>query len=413
MRPNNKGFISIISLLLMLIGLLVTFAITDLAIGQLVSADKMANNAIALSLAEAGVEYTLAQLRQSSTYPGTNADINLDQGTFHTTVTSTGTDSYKIVSTGKLPDGTTKIVEVNITTTGTPSLASGAIVSNGGAVLNGNVTIQTYPTNQHYAHVYANGNINAYGNVSIDGGLYAGGMVNLYGNSYYREKKDGASQIQFPTAADINAKDADWKSRSQQGTTYMNEGISLSGNQSITYNTPLYINGNVKLSGNSELSFVTPLYVKGDVTLSGNSQVTFNGSGVVYIDGNIELTGNQAIYNGAILVVKGKITQTGNSLYKSTGDMGTCGMVSLSTDPTAAIKCTGNGWNNPMGLIYAPLGGITFVGNSDIRAALVAGSTNANAVTMTGNSSVSYPIALQNNILLPKTLSVAAWLQRM
>lgn len=387
---NERGFISVICLLLVLLAVLIGCAIATQSITQLRQARITADRNTALSIAEAGAEYTIAKIRQSATYSGTGGHIAFGDGTFNTVVTSSTGGSFKIVSTGALPNATSRIVEIELTKSGSSTMPGGAIVSNGGAKLTGNSTLKTSPLNQHVAHVYANQDIQSVGNTNVDGGLYAAGTVTTTGNTTCLERVNGAPQVQFPTEEEIQAQNDAWKAQAQQGT-WMG-GISSTGNQHLTYASPLYIDGNI--------------------TLIGNSWITFTGSGTVYVNGNVTLTGNQQLINGGTLVVKGTIQQTGNSKYSATGDLGTCGLVSLSNNATQAIQCTGNGDSSPMGLIYAPRGGIKFTGNSSVYGGVVAGSTSSQAVTCVGNGSINYPPALANNELLPKTYSVATWLER-
>jgi hypothetical protein len=88
-------------------------------------------------------------------------------------------------------------------------------------------------------------------------------------------------------------------------------------------------------------------------------------------------------------------------------------MVSLSNDSNAAIKVSGQGQAVMMGLIYAPRGGIQLSGQGDLFGALVAGSSTANSVSLTGQGGVLYPAGLISaSTVLPQALGVASWLER-
>ncbi|MHB0913812.1 MAG: DUF7305 domain-containing protein [Armatimonadota bacterium] len=388
---SNKGSISMATMILMLAAVMVSLAVSSKSVDELRRATKIGDGAIALSLAEAGVDYTVAKLRETSGYSGTGGSIDFAEGSFSTTVTQIGGGKKRITSVGSLDSGTSCTVEVILNSSGASMFPDGAVVSNGGVHFGGQGSTETIPSGEPEAHVYANDDIQCNGQADIDGGLYAVGSITTTGHSDYTESVSGAPQVEFPDDATVDAMEDDWRDQALAGSS--RGGISLASSQTLTITAPCYVAGNISLSSKSKL--------------------TITGSGPVYVTGNVSVSGQAQLINGTNLVVAGTVSQSGQSVYKVTGDLGTCALISLSTNSTQAIQVTGQANDVQMGVVYAMKGGIKLSGQGTVWGAIIAAGTSSTSIQTTGQATIKYPRDLiSGHTLLPKKSGIESWLER-
>ena len=373
---GNSGLALTAVLVLLSVAMLAIFTLANLSITAVQLTARGQSRAIALSLAEAGIDNTVDQIRLSRTYNGTQGTpIALDGGSFQTSVSSVSgtTNLLDITSVGTTTNGRTCEVRARVNYSGL-SIGEGAMISNGDINVNGSVSVQTSPANQHNANLLANGSINvADPATDIDGALMAVGTVSKPAGVTYTDVQSGAAPIAFPSTETIAEMNAAWLADAHAG------GDTILAGGSITLK-------------NGTTTFTGPRYIKGDMVLSGSAIVIFSGGSPVYIDGSITMSGKTKITNSSNLIVSGTISQSGSSssgypTYDTNGTLPS--LISLSTDLTKAITLTGN-TNSQYAMVYAVNGGITVTGSSNLRGTLVAGGVGA-SITSSGNYTHTYP----------------------
>ena len=385
-NSHNRGSVSMLCLFLMLMAMVISMSVTTQTLDELRRSKKLADGATALSLAEAGVEYSLVKLRQSGSYTGTGGNMSFDGGTFNTTI-MTVNGKKLIRSVGTLNTGHAKTVDVTLSANGEVIFPDGAMIAKGEIQLSGQADTDTDPSTKHVAHVRSNGDISCSGQASIDGGIYAGGTVSTSGQPTCVEKVSGAPQMEFPDSATITSMQQKWKSDAQAGQTVF--GIKLSGKKTSTYATPLYVNG--------------------DVDLSGQTKLVFSGPGPIYITGSVKVSGGCEVENSATMVAEETIDFSGQGVYRINGGMGTCALVSLSTDSNSAIKMSGQADDIQTGIVYAVNGGIQLSGQGRVYGAIIA----ATDIKSSGQAHIDYPADLiKNSTALPRKLRPDSWLEK-
>jgi hypothetical protein len=207
------------------------------------------------------------------------------------------------------------------------------------------------------------------------------------------------------------------------GSTTYGNGITLNGNNNVTFNPGAYQSGGsgnaITFAGNDTITFNSGNYTLcGPLAISGNSTLTLS-PGLYY--GGINITGNAAItFNpGTYIIAGGGLSVTGNSTLSGQGvtfyltsGSGGYGPVDITGNSTinlsaptsgslegilffqdrsipagsAASTLIGNASSTFNGALYFPTTGLTYAGNS-----AVSGYTFiiANTITMTGNSAAN------------------------
>ena len=363
-------------LVLLSVAMLAIITLANLSITSVRLTARGQSRAIALSLAEAGVDNTVDQIRRSRAYKGTQGTpIALDGGAFQTTVSSvTGTTNLlDITSVGTTTSGRTCEVRARVNYSGL-SVGHGAMISNGNINVDGSVLVQTSPANLHTAHLLANGNITvADPAATIDGALIAGGTVSKPASVTYTDVQSGAPPIAFPTPETIAEMNANWLADAHAGGDTILSGGSLKLTKGTT-------------------TFTGPRYIKGDIVLTSSAAMVIDGTSPVYVDGNISMSSRTRLTNRCNLIVSGTVTQTGNAAsgYPTYDTIaGTQpALISLSSNLTSAVTLTGNA-NTQYAMVYAVNGGISVSGNADLKGTLIAGGVGA-SITSSGNYTHTY-----------------------
>lgn len=363
------------------------------------------DRATALSLAEAGIDDTVDQLRLSSAYTGTGASpvtlyedaaSTIPSGTFATTVTpvSGEPNQVDVLSTGTTPNGRTRQVQARVDM-GPADLSGGAFVSNGDIVINGSVLVQTSPIGQHNATARANGDITVTGSSArIDGTVAASGSVSM--NPIVSSQGEGvtnAARMEFPSPSTISA----WQSRlitqAQAGGTF----------------TAALLKTSISLAPGRSLAVTGPRYITGNLALTSGETLTLLGPGPFYFSGDISFTGTAKLINATEMYVGGRFIQSGGT-YAAAITTPAPMLVSFSNDLDDAIRMRGNSINDNFSVVYAVNGGIDMSGTTAVTGILKAGGKGA-TINVSGNYLHTYPATNEPNIALPSSPRVLNWME--
>lgn len=380
--------------------ILIFLTLTNLSITSLRLTANGRDKAISLSLAEAGVDNAVDEIRLNNSYSGTGGAVTLTDtsgvsaGTYNVQVTAINENLLDVYATGITPNGKVRDVRARVALSGL-TIGDGAMLSNGDINVNGSVLVQTEPLNQRNAHLRANRNITGVGSASVDGRVAAAGTVSLGASvistdTLYPAGQSGAARIAFPTEDTIATWKTQWIADAQAGGT-------ISG-----------ITGTATITG--------PKYIDGDITMNGGDTLTITGSGPIYVNGNVKMSGNSTIFNTSNFIVSGTFTQVGTTLGDPVylADPKTVhtppALISLSTDLNTAIRLTGTSTNNQYSVIYAVNGGIDVQGNVQVRGSLIAGGVGA-TITASGNYTHTYPQNAVTGIKFANAPAVTSWIE--
>lgn len=377
---------------------MMTFMIlTNLAIGSIRLTINGRDKAISLSMAEAGIDDSVDQLRLNNSYAGTAGLLAVGEGTFDVNVVTVNQNLRDVYSTGITSNGKRRNVRARVNLTGL-AFGDGAMISNGDIAINGSVLVQTVPSNQRNAHVRANGSVSVVGATSVDGRIAAAGTVSMpYGSSsdsLYPYGQSGAARIPFPTKAVIKQWKQQWIANAQAGGTI--GGINRT---SATITGPKYING--------------------DIILTSGDTVTINGTGPIYVNGSVTMRGSSKLINSSHLIVAGTFEQVGatvtdpyDPVYEADGSLTSTppALIALSSNITQAVRLTGTATNNQFSVIYAVNGGIDVQGNVNVRGSLVAGGKGA-TITASGNYTHDYPKNAATSVRFANLPAVTSWIE--
>jgi len=304
---NNKGFFLISSymavVLLLVLGNIFFLSTTS----HLKRADNERRNLQTFYLAEAGIDYALAQLKQDPQTAGNTNDFlytinDARTGDYSVAWANTSGTEWKITSTGmiKKPDSTiTRQRKIEMVVNYIPPPSNGtfddAIYTSGDISITGN----SYTVNGDVTYAGSDGvqhEENITGNYTNDPSIDPStnfDVVSLkatsiaQGNYWNQDRIDSDSTINFPnnfyyegtTPAIVFIDVPDYQ---MNGTYFNNSGfwiingnVTVSG--SITIDGGLYIIGDFTLSGGgSEINIDGAIIAKGNVSMSGGRIITYN-----------------------------------------------------------------------------------------------------------------------------------------
>jgi hypothetical protein len=386
------GSVSVLVLVLVTFAILSVTALSGLSLSMMRMAARGQTKVITLTLAEAGIDYTIFALRSDIAYSGATTAISLYEdpptnskrlGTFTTAVTDIDTNTKKILSIGTSNNETRRVVAlVNINGM---QLGSAAIVSNGPVAITGGATIDATAdasgVDLHNADVMANGNISMGGGSSVDGRLFATGTVP--GSGSFLSSQGGAPAISFPDFAAKNTMRTNWINQSR-ATNQIIDDDDISDGMTIT----------------------APAYIDGDIDLDNRDDLTLSGSGVIYVNGRVQVGNGATLTNGVTLVVRDNFDVKG-AYSVTAGVTPTPTVVAFSTDPDRAIDMNGGGTAAGHGVMYAINGGVTLTGGAEFTGALIAGGTGG--VKCAGGYTHHFPSNMASGIYLPGKPTVRSW----
>lgn len=381
---RQRGVVTVATLVIATATLTITAALLTVTTSQLRQTQKQDDRLRAVLLAESGIDLALTHLKTDAAYEGTGASpvalyktpgaVASSLGAVSVSVTSAGTNLYRINATGTNPNGTSAsvlaIIEGAKASIGDVSLSRYALLAKGNISIGGTPDIKTLPLNQHNADTHSNGNVSMNGNPSTDGSVTTVGTQSYAGiPSTYGARTTGAAAIQFPTDSTLNTWESDWKSAAQAGATY-NAASLLPGS-------------------NSKAKISTPCYIDGDLSMGSQQRLTITGTGTCYINGSVSITGQGALINSALLVIKNGLTQTGNGYSANP----------LAGKKMATVVCLNNGFElrgtgANAGIVYAARGPVTVAGNTTFTGALVSGV----GIDAQGNYTQYFPSGMASHI---------------
>jgi hypothetical protein len=343
------------------------------------------DKAISLSLAEAGIDDTVDQLRLNKAYKGTSSPATLYEDALNTRPLGTFTvkvlpvpgraDLVDVYSVGRTTNNKERAVRARVSFPEF-TFSDGAMLSNGNITINGPVGVGTLPLNGGNAHVCANGAITLAGAALVDGRVAAAGSLNrqslITTDALFPAGQSGAAPIAFPTRAETDGWKTRWIADAQRGTAY----------------------GAINGTPGAGMKIIGPAYIDGDIRLSGGHTLEISGSGPVYVNGSVVMTGAATLKNASTLIVRGRFEQSASSgapVYEADPALAPTppALIALASDPARAIRLTAGAANNPYSLIYAANGGIEIAAQGLVRGSLVAGGTGA-AITASGNGLHAY-----------------------
>lgn len=347
-------------------------------------------NAVALYLAEAGIDYAIweidfggADFGDWGGSPATEATKTInnfqdDDGNIY------GDISISVYNFGQ------EIVAVR--STGTFSSITGPQSSR---------TVQVF-LKKHRIHTHAiltEDNITMSGNAKTDSYDSANGP---YGGSNMADNGDIVTNSGADPAVSMsgNAVVNGDANTGADGVIKLTGNADVNGDQSHTadeYMPPVEVTmphptGPLSLSGNASMPLPEGTYSYTAINLSGNSILTISGKVIIYVSGSISNSGNSQIIvepNSKLTVYfGGNLSISGNGVWNKTQDPSELSF--LGTDTASNVSLTGNG--NFHGTVYAPSADISVSGNGQNFGA-VAGKT----VNVSGNGNIHYDEQLKND----------------
>lgn len=321
-----------------------------------------------LSLAEAGVDQAISQLKTNSSYTGETT--NLSSGDFTVTISDIDSSHKRIESKGCYPSATNckSSRTVRVVATTTPSSSSIAFHY---AIQGGTGGINVTGSSEIEGNLYSNGNINFSGSSSVTGDAAAHGTVNP--NPY--SGLSGIITIGAPIIPLPSVNTEIWK-------TYATNGGTITGN----YSAP---------SGTTDLG---PKKITGDFNMTGSNS-TINLTGPLYIQGNLSISGSGTQIklsdafgaNGTVILVDGTISITGSGQKFMTNASGSFIMVISNSSNSNAISYTGSGESDGL-VMYATYGGMSISGSGEIVAMC------AQTLNISGSGKILYRTGLPSTI---------------
>ncbi len=381
---DQQGIVLITILVVAMILTFVGMSLADLTIGQYSRTRGNVYRTNALLVAEAGVERSLYQINNSSSFTGYSTEQeffnNDDQGrgTYVTAITAgTSTNERVITSTGKVYRSNGKLEgerSVKVTIVGTTSQGYSVYTGVGGLILGGSANI----TN---SEIFVNGKISLSGSARI-GSQNQPLNVKVANQACPSGTNPGPTYPQVCTTGEPIS--LDW-------STMIYGSVCATGQTSITnspYNSPRIVGGNggqgliagcttapvtmpsyprtTQLSaiqtgsytsgaGNSntyvcnswpfDRSWPAKLYLTGNVSVDGSCNVTINGN--AHITGDLNIGGAATIKvadsvgtTRPIVTVDGKITVGGSARILANSSGTGIHFISYKSADTCGATCT-------------------------------------------------------------------------
>jgi hypothetical protein len=332
---NEKGFILIVSYLLLAALSTFSLAVFNWGSSYIQSSDRNKKKIVAFNMAEAGFDQAYYNVKNSvvSSFPYSGSYTSMNstgiQGGYQTTITDMGSNIRKIQVTGYSPaqSSTSDRVEsrtiVGYIQMGTSSAFNFGVFAKDDIQMSGNAEVDSYnSTNGAYggSNVGSNGDIGTdstgsstvslSGNVEIHGDVVTGmgstpsSVISTSGNAEIDGTQSAASALVNPQT--ITGSGTDLGS------------LSVSGNNTYTLAAGTYSITNLSISGNGRISASGPvtLYISGSVSIAGNGIGTSSSKPpnmLIYVTGssNVSISGNGNLYAG-IYAPNSRVSNTGN-----------------------------------------------------------------------------------------------------
>lgn len=443
---NSRGFLLVAVLGIFIVLSVIGFALMSASADQYTLATNDYYNNNALYAAEAGIEQTVYQVNQNTSFAGyTTAQTffnNTTQGkaTYTTTVANvSGSNAKTVISKGEIfrYNSTTPLASrsVKVTIVGTNSSGNSVITGPGGLILGGSATITNGP-------VYVNGAISLSGAASI-GTSQQPLNVNVAndqcptgsnpGSTYPTVCTNGTQPIslaysthiygsvcatgQTSTGPNNNIQGGNGGSGLEAGCTapivstptydrsaQISAVTTTAAGTSNTYTCQSWPfdrtwTANLELTGNVTIGSSCNVVIKGNVYITGN--LTINGASTITVDNSLGTTQPVVIVDGTI-TVGGSASLVANSSgtgikfisFKSAASCGaSCSSLSGNDLYNSSIQTTvniGGAVNLPGMTFQAYWGQLTLAGSGHVGA--VAGQT----INMSGAGTVVFGTTLSS-----------------
>ncbi len=310
--PDNKkrldrqnGSIMITALMFMAILSIVGIYANSIATTELQITTNIETNTMAFYDADAGVQHTLARIKQQLNNGTSINNIDITDSAFQapngfsfvvtTDASWSGNGPHRFLSTGNGPRGTTHSIEVAFTNT--PEINPAFKV---GILSDGNITINGAPNITGSMH--ANGDINQGGNGVINGSVSAHGTASV-GSAVSESVTSNAPEIDVPA---VTQSDFDhWETLAKNSPNiYVSAESLVDKKKTVPYAFP-------PSDGNDYSN--TIVFVDGDLTISGNNfqNVTFVATGEINVNGASAMNADGSI--GTAMIAGGDIVFNGSS----------------------------------------------------------------------------------------------------
>ncbi|RJO61878.1 hypothetical protein C4544_01655 [candidate division WS5 bacterium] len=321
----------------------ILLAVASASLYNKVSIERAYNNAMAMSIAEAGVEKAIWEFKQGLSYTGEVGNTNIPGGEFDVQVTDIDTTNKYITAIAYVPSKTDpkykKAVKVKLT-----AQPSNTDISFSYAVQSGVNGMEIGGSSNIEGSLYSNGNIRVYGSAEVHdpGNAWAVGTIDD-GGRIKGTKTPGAPAVPLPN---INL-DA-WRDLAASGGT-ISGGAIPTGNFG-----PKKINGSATFNGGN-LNIMGPIYITGSLSISGSGNWNLDdslGSG------------------GTVVIVDGSVSISGGHHFNENEDGGYIAIIAAG--PGSQISYTGSATGEKVAL-FAPDGTISLAGSGRIVAMMAKG----------------------------------------
>lgn len=332
---DKKGFILMSSYLLISVLSIFSIAVYARHTAFLNASERSQNRIIAFNMAEAGMDFAMAQLRTNPAYAGTgyvSLSTNAMQGGFDITVTTPagGNPNIRLLQANGYAPGNNNTLRAYETRSVTAyaefaerNLFDFAVFARDFLQFNGNPVVDSYdsrlgPYNAAGANLngdigtdsIAAGAIALIGNADIRGDVMVGPggdpntVINLSGNATI----SGTTSV-APSPRDYEP---------ETSAIPSSGNLQISGNTNYQLPAGTYRFDSIQITGNGRLSPIGPvtIYVDGTVHLAGNGVSTQNNlppNFILFVTGDhsVQIAGNADFY-GAIFAPASAIKNNGN-----------------------------------------------------------------------------------------------------
>ncbi len=336
-RTSKRGYILLLFLTVMAIGLILASSILVLQANVYRAAKHQSDGKDATYLAEAGIDKAYQTFTTNTSYSGETFSLNGQNVT--TSIQPGATANEKFIVASSTVNGTFRQYRAKLVAS-----SSGVAVAFNYAMQAGTSGFDIGNNSILNGSVYSNGNITGGNGSRINGGAKAVGTISSPNPLVSPGPKLSGQPLEPLPVFDA----AFWKAKAQEGGTITGD-YTPADNSTLG---PKYITGNLTFGNNVRVTISGPIYVDGSIS--------FGNSPVLTADGSL---GSQ----GSMLVTEQSLS-LGNSITINNNNNG--GYLLLATVSTDGISI-GNGATAINGPLYAPNGTIS-VGN------------NARAVAFTG-----------------------------
>lgn len=290
----------------------------------LISAERNSNRIVAFNMAEAAVDFAIAQLKTDPSYTGSGGYVGMStsnvEGGFSVTVTTpAGNPNVRLLNVvGYSPDAssTSRAAEQRSITAYAEieedSVFDFAVFSKEDIQINGNSIIDSYNSNDGaYDPNNANSNGDIGTNTTQASQVDLNGNVTVNGSAQVGPGGNPNSVINLNGHATITGTQSAMDKEKTLDTPSVPAGAVNLGNIQLNGNTVYYLPGGTyevgkfKINGNAKIIATgdVKLYVSDSVSINGNGISTSNNkppSMLIYVTGNedVHLNGNTDFYGG-------------------------------------------------------------------------------------------------------------------